>query len=346
MWSADTTRMNLLFLFSQIFLPKSLLKQRFKQLSKQHSKQHRLTLALLLFCTPAAANQDTISCDLTARQQNLGALPNFEQSSTPLTGFSCQSTPYISSYLGNWFPSLPHIMYSQSTRSQADIDDYNQQWGASLGIKRIAQGQLYIFANQSLSRSTLESNKDINFVPKNISSANQAISLNKHQQIRLSHQQSSWGIGLQFPYIPDQPLTKVLLRQTIIDQPMQANIQGFNDRSLFEVTAKLTEVEIGKQSFHRGFNVNWQITMGLGDVEMEPKNLTTAALNTEQDKIISLGSEIEIYYQHRINRRWFTYARGVGEIQYWHQSAKDENFELETYRWLEYQAHLGIGMSF
>lgn len=338
MRSADTTSMNLLFLFSQMLLPKFYTKQR--------SKQHRTLLALLCFCAPAAANQNTISCDLTARQQKLGALPNLEQSNTMLAGFSCQSQPYISSYLGNWLPSLPEIMYSQSTRSQEDTDDYNQQLGASLGIKRIAQGQLYIFANHSLSRSTLESNKDINFVTKSTNSANQVIPLNKHQRIRLSHKQDSWGIGLQFPYIPGQPLTKITLRQTIINQPIQANVQGFADRSLFETTAKLTELEIGNQSLHRGLNINWQITMGLGDVELEPKNLTTAAQDTEQDKIISLGSEIEVYYQHRINRRWFTYARGVTEIKYWQQSAKDKNFELESYRWLEYQAHLGIGVSF
>lgn len=333
MGSADTTSMNHLFLLGQMPLPKS-------------STKHRIVIILLFFCAPALANQDSISCDVTARQQQLGALPNLKQSNPLLTGFSCQSKPYISSYLGNWFPSLPEIIYSQSTRSQEDIDDYNQQWGAALGIKRIAQGQLYIFATHKLSRSTLDSNKDINFVPNNASNTNQAIPLNNQQQIRLSHQQDSWGLGLQFPYIPSQPLTKVLVRQTTIDQPMQANIQGFRDRSLFEVTAELTEIEIANQSFHRGLNINWQITMGLGGVEIEPKNLTAAALNKEQDDIISLGSEIEIYYQHRINRRWFTYARAVAEIQYWHQTAKDKNFELETYRWIEYQAHLGIGMSF
>lgn len=330
MWSADITRMLPLFSHPHFITKKY------------------LTRLMIMLCISMSVSAGTnkISCDIMANQQTFGALPNLKKDNSPLLGFSCQTAPYISSYLGNWFPSLPEITYSQSKRTKKGIDDINQKWGMSLSIKRIHQGQFYIFANQNLSKFTLESNDDIYFIPKNLNDATQAIPINQKQNVRLSHQKDSWGFGLQFPYIEKQPLTKVLFRQSIIDQPLQANIQGFSKHSLYESTTQLSEIEIGNQSFHRGLNINWQMAMGLGEIELEPAALTSEALDIEQDKIISLGSEIEIYYQHRINRRWFTYARGVGEIQYWYQSTKDKNFELESYRWIEYQAHIGLGMSF
>lgn len=330
MWCADIANMLPLILVSNF-------------INKKYLTSLMLTICISV---PASAGTNKISCDMMANQQTFGALPDFKKDSSPLLGFSCQTAPYISSYLGNWFPSLPAINYSQSKRTKKGIDDINQKWGVSLSIKRIHQGQLYIFANQNLSKSTLEANDDIYFIPKDLSNTALAISVNQKQNVRLSHQKDSWGVGLQFPYIENQPLTKVLFRRSVIDQPMQANIQGFPKHSLYEAKTQLSEIEIGNQSFDRGFNINWKIAMGLGEIELEPTALTSVALDIEQDKIISLSSEIGVYYQHRINRRWFAYTRGVGEIQYWHQSTKDKNFELENYRWIAYQAHIGLGMSF
>lgn len=292
------------------------------------------------------AGTTTVSCAAEAQQQTLGALPSLNTSNTPLVGFNCQTNPYTSSYLGNWFPSLPEITYSQGRRSHNVIDDIKQDWGISLGIKRIAQGQFYIFASQNLAKFTVEANNNISFIPKNSESSQQAVLINTKQNIRISHQKDSWGFGLQFPFIENQPLTKVFFRQSNIDQPMQADIFGMPERSLFETTTQLSEIEIASQSFHRGLNINWKFAMGMGEIEVEPKALTTSTINKEQNKIISLSSGLEAYYHYRINRRWFAYTRGTTEIHYWHQAASDENFELEAYQRLMYQADIGIGMSF
>lgn len=323
------------------------MKQTHFILSLKSALQNLLSLILLLCLSlSTAANTNTFSCATEAQQQALGALPDFDSSHSPLLGFNCQLTPYISSYRGNWFPSLPEISYSQGYRSQILTDDIKQDWGVSLSIKRIAQGQLYVFANQNLSKFTVQANNNIAFIPHDTKTTQHAIQINTQKNVRLSHQQDSWGFGLQFPYIEDQPLTKVLFRQTTLEQPMQADILGLPDRSLFYTSSKLTEIEIANQSHHRGLNINWHFAMGMGEIEIKPKALTSSASSKEHKKIISLGAGLEAYYHYRINRRWFAYTRAMGEIQYWNQTASDPLFDLEAYQKLVYQVDLGLGMSF
>jgi hypothetical protein len=55
---------------------------------------------------------------------------------------------------------------------------------------------------------------------------------------------------------------------------------------------------------------------------------------------------VELYYQYRINRRWFAYTSWQGEIRYWQQQQDNVSFQLASSTQIEHQLALGIGLNF
>ena len=260
-------------------------------------------------------------------------------------GFRCDTYPKVSSFLGDWFPSYPQLSISQQQRHKINTNDIIQDWSLSYGIKRIAEGQLAVFAGQNLSEFTLNTKEEIPLINKDSGAIE---TLNNQQKVRLSNKQTFLGLGMQFPAIKGQPLTEVIIQRSIIQQPLQANVQGFPKRSLYEGKIELSEILMGKHSRHRGLNINWQIGLGLGEIKLQPEGLTTISsqFDSTQEKIVTLGTQIEIYYQYRLNRRWFSYFRGVSDIQYWYQIETDSNYKIANYQLVDYQAEMGMGLRF
>lgn len=290
----------------------------------------------------ALAATKSIACAYKLEQNNLGALPELNSPSEAFLGYRCDLEPQVSTFLGDWLPSLPSISISQSNRQAGD--DFNQSWLFSLPIKRLGQGQFYLAAQQKQSQQVLTTKEEIPFVPKNASSSADAVLLANQQKVRLSHKQNQIHLGFRFAFQDNQPLTELSLQQITLDQPIQANVEGFDKRSLFQSTTQISKIAILSQSYHRGLNINWQFAMGVGKVTLKPEN--QIQIEKDNNQIIALTTGLEIYYHHRFNRRWFAYSRWAGEINYWQQATSDENFQLAPYDKISQQINLGLGLSF
>lgn len=302
-----------------------------------------LILSSISFTTQAHTN--TMSCGLDSRQKFLGALPDFSNDPRLLFGFRCDTYPKVSSFLGDWFPSTPQLSISQQQRHKIDTNDIIQDWSLSYGIKRIAEGQLAVYAGQNLSEFTLVTTREVPLINK---TSGAIATLNNKQKVRLSNKKRFYGLGMQFSAIKGQPLTEVIFQRSVIQQPLQANVRGFPKHSLFESQAELSEIIMSNQSYNRGLNINWQVGMGLGEVQLQPKALTTSGskFDSSQENIVTLATQIEIYYQFRFNRRWFSYIRSVSDIQYWYQIEPDNNYKIADYQLVDYQAEIGMGLRF
>jgi hypothetical protein len=298
------------------------------------------------------AGSNTLSCALKSDQQYLGALPEFSHDNTPLQGYQCQHIPNYSGFLGNWFPSLPHLYISQSSRlianssspNTAANNDRSQAWKVALSIKRFGQSQLSIFSGQKDWQRVLQAKEAITFIPSSALSASDGITINSGQQALFNHTENYFGLGLIFPYSNEQNLTELRLQRVLIDQPIQANIPLFEKRSLFAALASIDEIMIISQSYHRGFNFNWQFGLGSGEVTLKPKEITQ--FDSQRSQIISLRGQAELYYQYRISRRWFGHAGWKGDFHYWQQNTQDDDFQLASASTLEQQVFLGIGLAF
>jgi hypothetical protein len=283
-----------------------------------------------------------ISCAYKIEQLTLGALPELSSSSDPFIGNLCVLEPRVSTFLGNWFPSLPRIHFSQANRQVGD--DFNQDWLFSLAIKRLGQAQFYIATQQSQRQHVLTTKEEIPFVPQNANTSSDAVMLAEQQKVRLSHKQNQIQLGFRFAYQENQPLTELSFQQITVDQPIQANVEGFEKRSLFQSTTQISRIAIISQSYHRGLNINWQFAMGLGKVSLKPENIIT--IEKDKNQVIALTTGLELYYQHRLNRRWFAYGRWAGEVNYWQQATTGDNFQLAPYDLITQQVNLGLGLSF
>lgn len=309
-------------------------------------------LLFLGFFQNAQAGSNTLSCAIKSEQQFLGALPELSHNSDPLVGYQCQLIPYYSGFLGNWFPALPHFYFSQTNRLLASSnstelatdDDNSQAWRVAFSIKRFGQGQLSIFAGKKDWQYVLQAKEAIPFIPSNAKDPSDAITINQGQQARLNRKEDTVGFSFIFPFQDDKVLTELRLQNSIINQPIQANITPFEKRSLFAATTEIHEIMIISQSFHRGLNINWQFGLGQGKVILKPEESIT--FDAELGQVISLRGQLEFHYQHRFNRRWFGHLGWQGNLHYWQQSADDEDFQLASANNIEQQVFIGFGLTF
>lgn len=306
---------------------------------------------LLGLTVKANANQGTIGCALAVEKQTLGGLPEFSANSQPLIGYACDSTPRRSTYLGNWFPSLPQLSFSKTNRAlnsdqdSAEADDYSQSWYIDLAIKRFGKSQLVLHGEQKEWQNTLTANEDIPFFSANAANLQDGTLIQNGQQARLLYSEDAFGLSFIFPYREGHPLTSLTLQQRFITQPIQANIAGLPKRSLYNAHTRLTEVGISSKSYEKGFNLNWGVALAVGDIT--PDSEAIANSNSEYNEVFSVYAGLELYYQHRFNRRWFTFGRWQGDIHYWRQGKNDnEDYQLAEVNNIEQRLHLGLGFSF
>lgn len=305
------------------------------------------------YLSNAHAGSNILSCAFKVDQQYLGALPKFSHNNTPLLGYQCQHIPYYSGFLGDWFPSLPKLYLSQSGRLLAansdssnttTNDDYSRAWKVAFSIKRFGQSQLSIFSGQKSWQRFLQAKENITFIPSEANNGNNAITINDGQYAQFNRNETYFGLSLILPYKSDQKLTELRLQNTIINQPIQANISQFNKHTLFPAQTTLNEIIIISQSNHRGLNINWQFGLGQGKVLLKPKRLIN--IDDDFDQIISFKSQIEFYYQYRINRRWMGHLGWKAETHYWQQNKDSDDVKLMSNNTIEQQAFLGIGLTF
>lgn len=309
-------------------------------------------LLLLGYFSNTQGASNKLSCAFKSEQQFLGALPEFSSSSDPLLGYQCELTPHYSSFLGNWFPSQPYLYFSQTNRSltsdgsavDATNDDSSKTWRGSLAIKRFGQSQLSIFAGQKDWQQVFKAKEVIAFIPASASTPSDAIAINEGQQARINRKEESLGFSFIFPFQTEKVLTELRLQQSLINQPIQANITPFNKRSLFPARAVINEIMIISHSSHRGLNFNWHFGLGKGEITLEPEN--SIVFESKLNQIISLRAQLEIYYHHRFNRRWFSHITWQGGMHYWQQNADDDDFQLASGNTIEQNISLGIGFTF
>jgi hypothetical protein len=310
---------------------------------------------ILLVCgggSNTQAESSTLSCGLRVDQQYLGALPELSQNQAPLQGFQCQHTPKYSGFLGNWFPSSPSLTFSQSSlllvnkhsSNSPARNDSNQTWNVSFSIKRFGRSQMSVFSGQKDWHKALKAKKNLTFIPSSAQSSSDGIEITQGQQALFNRVERYVGLSIIFPDSHEQTLTELRVQQTFINQAMQADIPLFNKYSLFPTHVNINEIIIISQSHHKGFNINWQFGLGKGNVVLKPKAITP--LNSKADQIFSVRGNIELYYQYRLNRRWFTYLGWKGDFHYWRQSTDNNDVQLAHSSTLEQQVFLGVGLKF
>jgi hypothetical protein len=288
------------------------------------------------------AGTDKLACASIAEQNSLGGLPDFNSDTTAYLGYRCDLQPRVSSFLGNWLPSLPSISIFQANKIRSS--DFHQGIKFELAIKRIGHSQLYFSLGQTKSQQVLSASEDIPFVSVAANDFNDAVNISKDQKARLSQEKTYWGLGFKIPYQDNQPLTGILFQQSKIDQPIQANIPTFEKRSLFQAQAHISELSIISESRHRGLNFNWQFGLGMGKVILEPSKVIH--FSKDLDQIMTLKGMFEIYYQYRISRRWYAYSSWQSHIRYWQQMTNDDEFQLAPNNQLTHQGNIGFGLSF
>lgn len=309
-------------------------------------------LLLLGYVQNTQAGSNKFTCALKSEQQFPGGLPEFSHNADPLFGYQCQLIPHYSGFLGNWFPALPHLSISQSKRlitsnnlaDKATDDDTSKAWNIAFSIKRFGQSQLSVFAGQKDWQRVLQAKEAIDFIPENSQGVSDAITINQGQQARLNRKEEFFGFSFILPYQSETVLTELRIQKSIINQPIQANIPDFGKRSLFSAKTDINEVLIISQSFHRGLNINWQFGLGQGKALLAPQE--SIDFDDEQNLIISLRGQLELYYHYRINRHWFGHLGWKGDVHYWQQSTDDDNVQLAATNNMEQQVFLGIGLSF
>lgn len=316
-----------------------------------------ITVLNIVFLSKSYAGTNALSCGFIIDQQHLGGVPNFSHNNQPLQGVQCQHKPYYSGFLGNWFPSLPELDFrrtqqllpSYSTLStpssrQKISDNYNQSWRLSLAIKRLGRSHLSIFGERKTWQKTQQAKDAILFFPANTSRESNGTIINQEQPTRLYRYESTIGLNLIFPYQFKQQLTELRLQYTTLEQPIQADIPSFDKNSLLTANINLNEILIVSQSRHRGFNLNWQFGIGTGEIILEPENVVN--IDSKLSQVISLRSQLELYYQYRISRHWFTHSGWKADIHYWQQSIQKKDHPLLSASTLSQQIYLGIGIKF
>jgi len=256
-----------------------------------------------------------------------------------------------STYLGNWFPSLPQLSISQSNRilttdkNKPEADDYSQSWYANLAIKRVGNSQLIIHAGQKKRQQTLTANDGIPYFSADLSNTQEAITIQKDQQAKVLYTENNVGLSFVFLYHKQQPLTQITLQQRTIVQPIQANITGLPHHSLYNTQVQLIELGINSNSYRKGLNINWGVALAVGDINIDSNKIPNS--DEKHSEIMNAYAVLELYYQYRFNRRWFTFSRWQGEVNYWRQGTSDNpEYELSEVNNIEQQIYLGLGFSF
>ncbi len=305
---------------------------------------------LLVFNGKTYATQNTLGCAINSEYQSFGSLPSFNDNKKPLIGYFCEFLPKRSTFLGNWFPTLPQVSFSKSEQllindDSSEADDYNQSWYIDLAIKRLGDSQLVMHAKHSKWQHTLSANEATSFYSRSASTAQDVITIQKDQQARLSYTLKAIGASLVFPYRLHQPLTRLTLQRLIITQAIQANIEGFPDNSLYNTETDLIEIGIDSHSYNKGLNINWGIALAAGSIDID-----SAAISQNDDdlnEILSLYGGLELHYQYKINQRWFVFSRWQSKVRYSQQGKPDKlKYELgEVYK-VTHALKLGLGLRF
>lgn len=310
-------------------------------------------LLIVSFLSKANAGNNALSCAAKTNLQVIGAIPEFTSTNIPLQGYQCQHIPFYSGFKGNWFPNLPKLYFSQTTRfltnaiysSKSSIDtDYSQDWQVDLSIKRFGRSQLSLFIGNKEWQQTLQANKAVIYFPSYATDSEDGVIIKRHQNYVFRRSEDHLGLSFIFPYQSKQGLTEIRAQHTFITQPVQASIISFEKHSLFLAEARINELLMISQSNHRGLNINWQMAVGIGKVTLKPEE--TVKLMSEYSEIMSLRGQLEIYYHHRINRLWFGHAGWKSDIHYWQQSADNKEFRLANASTIEQQVFLGLGLTF
>lgn len=316
----------------------------------KHFCQYLSLLGLSIICQGYThASQGSLGCGINVDQHLFGGLPGFTANTKAMLGYQCELKPRRSTYLGNWFPSLPHLSFSQTKRhlnnnpSAPEADDYDQRWYVDLAIKRIGDSQLVVHAEHVRNQQALTASEDISFFSNTVSDINDAIIIQQNQPALVTHTEKNIGLAFMFPYRDHQPLTHLTLQYRTISQPIQANIADLPNRSLYNTDTRLTELGIKSQSYHRGFNLNWGLALAAGDTRIDSS--LVAKQSDGYDEIFSMMGELELYYQYRINRRWFAFTYWQGGIQYSRQGKTDNpGYQLAEFQHLQQRVSLGIGI--
>lgn len=305
------------------------------------------------FVSKVNAGNNALSCAMKADLQVMGAIPAFTSNNIPLQGYQCQHAPFYSGFRGNWFPSLPKLYFSQTTRfltntiysAESSMEtDYSQDWKVDFSIKRLGRSQLSVFISKTKWQQTLQANKAVINIPSNATTSQDGVIINRNQNYVFKRSEDQLGLSVIFPYQSKQGLTGIRVQHTSITQPAQANINTFEKYSLYSAKININELLLISQSNHRGLNINWQVGVGIGRVSLIPEK--AVRIPPEYSEILSLRGQFEIAYHHRINRLWFGHAGWKSNISYWQQSADKSEFRLTNARTLEQQIFLGLGLTF
>ena len=310
-------------------------------------------LLIISFLSKANAGSNALSCAAKTDLQIIGAIPEFTSNNIPLQGYQCQHIPFYSGFKGNWFPSLPKLYFSQTTRfltnaiysSESAIDtDYSQDWKIDLSIKRFGRSQLSMIIGKKDWQQTLEAKKAVTYIPSYAKDSNDGVLINRNQNTLFKRSEDYLGLSIIFPYQSKQSLTELRAQYTLITLPVQASVISFEKHSLFSAQARINELLMISQSNHRGLNINWQMGFGIGKLTLKPEK--TVNLTSEYSEILSFRGQLEIYYHHRINRLWFAHLGWKSDILYWQQSADNKDFRLANTSTIEQQMFLGLGLTF
>lgn len=311
-----------------------------------------ILFSLLLISTSIAyAENASLGCALNAEQFNLGALPELSRDDRSLYGYSCELIPRYSTFKGNWLPTLPRILISQTSKSSSNNDstsdagNFQQVWKAELAIKRLGHSHLVIRGGQKKSEHTLKAQEEIPYFSNSASSPQEAILIQQDQKAIFEYSENSAGIAFVFPYRPHQPLTELFLQHIVIQQPVQANLLNLPKRSLYKAEIRLTELGVRSWSNNNGFNINWDVALASGDISLESK--VANQITDKEDDALSIRASLELHYQHKINRTWFAFTNWRGGIHSWKQAKdKSETFQISQANNTEYTIRLGTGFKF
>lgn len=306
---------------------------------------------LCIFNESSLASESTLACALNIERQSIKSLSEFDTNEEPLIGYHCEFKPKRSTYLGNWFPSLPQLSLSQSTRlitrnnEAPETDDYAKTGYIDVAIKRFGGGQLVLHGKLKEWQHTLTANTVIPFFSRKASDTQNAVNIQSNQKARLLYTEKAIGLSFVFPYQQHQAMTRLTLQQLIITQPIQANIAGFPDNSLYNSEVALTEIGVHSNAYHTGLNINWGMALASGKLTIDSPAIAKAS--ESYNDIISVNGELELHYRYRINRHWLAFGQWQTHLRYWKQSKSDNpDYKLAEVHNIEQNFLLGIGLSF
>ena len=272
-----------------------------------------LTASSALFCVSSHAHQ--LQCGLGYSQQYLPGLPDFNLDNVDSDGGGCNFISKTSSRTGSWFPTLPSIQFWQGkggvSLSNSDDTHSNRLIKGDIPIRRLDRSTFYIAGLSSQWEQIVSAKKNINFRTPNGSD----LALANQQDVIITREELGFSVGLKFPYRSRHPLTQLSLSKYIIDQPIQANVQGQMKRSLYNSTLEVYEVAIASDSHHRGLNINWQLGFGSGTLKLGSE--AAIPKNDKLDEVMSFSGRFDLFYRWRFNMRWHSYVAWQNSVRTW-----------------------------